>query len=559
MTTTWLVLAGIAVVLGVGAIVSARRRRALRRALMDGWGIAPERRRDLERIAAYHRFRAGEDGSRPPLDDRTWSDLDLDLVFAALDHTTSSVGRQILYHRLRTGSTPDERRALRAVADLVTSDAAARGDALLALSRLASSDAYRLWRLTVLGAIPTGRWFAVFPVLAGLVLVSAAAIPFWPQAVLVLIAAQVVNMATRAAVSWRLAAVLIPVRQIEPLVRAAEELLAVPGLAEAGGHRLAAADVGALTRLRRVARWSGRERSGQDELTGMLLELLNLLLLLDANALFFGGRELARKRDVFLRVLDGVGSLDFALAVASYRAGAGASIVPAFVPPGAELVITDARHPLLAEPVPNPIRLPAGHGLLLTGSNMSGKSTYVRTIGVAVVMAQALDACLAAGYAAPELVVASCIGRADNLVEGKSYYLAEVEAVLTLVRAAETSTPHLLLFDELFRGTNVIERLAAGESVLRAIAGPGKPHYVIAATHDGELVPRLAGAYLPFHFEGRIGPAGLEFDYRLAPGPASTRNAIDLLELNGAPAEIVELARRRAEELDRERGSGLPA
>ncbi len=181
---------------------------------------------------------------------------------------------------------------------------------------------------------------------------------------------------------------------------------------------------------------------------------------------------------------------------------------------------------------------------------MSGKTTYVRTIGVTVVMAQAINTCLATAYAAPQLVVASCIGRSDNLMEGKSYYLAEVEAVLELVRAAASDTPHLLLFDELFRGTNVVERLAAGEAVLLALTGPGKRHFVVAATHDGELVTRLRDTYLPFHFEGQLGRDGLDFDYRLKPGPATTRNAIDLLEVNGAPTEIVTRARRRAAELD---------
>jgi DNA mismatch repair ATPase MutS len=97
---------------------------------------------------------------------------------------------------------------------------------------------------------------------------------------------------------------------------------------------------------------------------------------------------------------------------------------------------------------------------------MSGKSTFLRTVGVTVVMAQTINTCLATAYEAPILNVRSCIGRADDLLTGKSYYIVEVEALLELVKASTDSAPHLFLLDELFRGTNAIERIAAGQAVL---------------------------------------------------------------------------------------------
>src|SRR5205814_197241 len=125
-----------------------------------------------------------------------------------------------------------------------------------------------------------------------------------------------------------------------------------------------------------------------------------------------------------------------------------------------------------------------GHGALITGSNMSGKSTCLRTVAVAAVMAQTINTCLATEYAAPILRVRSCIGRSDDLLAGKSYYIVEVESLLDLVRASETAAPHLFVLDELFRGTNAVERIAAGQAVLEALltgqTGP-TPHLVIAA------------------------------------------------------------------------------
>jgi DNA mismatch repair ATPase MutS len=155
-------------------------------------------------------------------------------------------------------------------------------------------------------------------------------------------------------------------------------------------------------------------------------------------------------------------------------------------------------------------------------------------------------------------VVRSCIGRADDPASGKSYYLVEVEAVLGLVTAARQAAPHLFLFDELFRGTNTIERIAAGEAVLAALLHSGaaqapSPHVVIAATHDQELVDLLRGLYVPYHFTDRVGDEGLIFDYELRSGPARTRSAIALLRLRGAPADLVAQATARANALDRSR------
>lgn len=88
--------------------------------------------------------------------------------------------------------------------------------------------------------------------------------------------------------------------------------------------------------------------------------------------------------------------------------------------------------------------------MLITGSNMSGKSTFLRTLGVTAVLAQTLNTCLAAEYYAPVFNVRSCIGRSDDLLSGKSYYIAEVESLLGLVEVSAHSAPHLFLLDELF-------------------------------------------------------------------------------------------------------------
>jgi DNA mismatch repair ATPase MutS len=136
------------------------------------------------------------------------------------------------------------------------------------------------------------------------------------------------------------------------------------------------------------------------------------------------------------------------------------------------------------------------------------------------------------------LRVRSFIGRSDDLAAGKSYYMVEAEAALDMVRTSASANPHLFIIDELFRGTNASERIAAAEAVLVELVRDHlilKPHSVILATHDGELADHLREDYAPYHLTDVVTPEGLSFDYGLRPGPSTTRNAITLLRLRGAP------------------------
>jgi DNA mismatch repair ATPase MutS len=314
-----------------------------------------------------------------------------------------------------------------------------------------------------------------------------------------------------------------------------------------------------LTRLRSIASWAGRDSTPAigGDLAALFFEYLNMLFWLDASALFFGARELQARAPELLRVIAAVGEVDAAVSVASYRAGTPGWTRPIFRPTGTAL-LSDVRHPLLRDAVPNSITLAPPHGVIITGSNMSGKSTFLRTVGVTAVLAQTINTCLARRYEAPMFAVRSCIGRADDPSTGKSYYLVEVESVLALVHAARGRVPHLMLFDELFRGTNAVERIAAGEAVLVSLLAPGadgrpSPHVVLVATHDQELVDLLDGIYAANHFTDTIDPTGLAFDYQLQPGAATTRNAIALLGQRGAPQDLVAHALARAQALDRAR------
>jgi hypothetical protein len=557
-----LVWAGIGVAMLFGAALVVRRRDRVARLakLRAEWGRARDVDRDMKAIAAYYSGRAMPESAGRGINDRTWDDLSMDDVFSVLDRTESVVGQQVLYARLRAVPVADHLAAFEALVARMGEDPPARERAQLVLGRLRAPAGYDLWWLAQPGSLDMTGWHILFPILGVSMVGAVALVPFWPAAVVVIPAGAIVNLMARRTVARRLRVAAGAFRQVAPLLAVAEALTSLDGPATASIIGSLSADGPRLSRLRRIASWAGRDSRAAvaGDIGALLFESLNLVFCLDASALFFGARELRAGAPELLRVVAAVGEVDAAVSVASYRAGTPGWTRPVFQPSSAPAALSGVRHPLLPDAVPNTIALAPPNGVIITGSNMSGKSTFLRTVGVTAVLAQTINTCLASRYEAPAFVVRSCIGRADDPATGKSYYLVEVETVLDLVHAARSTEPHLMLFDELFRGTNAVERIAAGEAVLAMIVTPGtdgrpSPHVVLVATHDQELVDLLQGIYTTYHFADTIDGAGLAFDYQLQPGPATTRNAIALLGQRGAPPELVSRALARAEILYRAR------
>jgi hypothetical protein len=214
------------------------------------------------------------------------------------------------------------------------------------------------------------------------------------------------------------------------------------------------------------------------------------------------------------------------------------------VAPEEELLAAERLgHPLLPAPVrvANDVTVgPAGTFLLVTGSNMSGKSTLLRALGVNIVLAQAGAPVCASALRLPPVRLGTSILVEDSLADGVSFFMAELLRIRTIVRDAEGGRggPRTFyLLDEILRGTNSRERRIAVQRVLAHLLEAGALGAV--STHDLELVevPELARACQAVHFRETLhsddeGPK-MTFDYQLRPGPATTANALVLLDLVG--------------------------
>lgn len=215
------------------------------------------------------------------------------------------------------------------------------------------------------------------------------------------------------------------------------------------------------------------------------------------------------------------------------------------------LDIRDGEHPLLPPGgvVANDLDLGAGARLaVVTGSNMSGKSTFLRMVALNSVLAQIGAPVRAGRLQVTPLRLYANINVHDSLADGKSYFLVEVERVHGILEAARGESFVLAVFDELFRGTNSTERLAASREIARFLAARGG--LFLLATHELELT-RLAfeeavEGIFALHFRDEIRDGRMVFPYRLYAGVGVAHNALRLLELSGYPADLVARARRHA-------------
>lgn len=252
------------------------------------------------------------------------------------------------------------------------------------------------------------------------------------------------------------------------------------------------------------------------------------------------------KRRAGRRVRDWLAAAGEAEALSAFAALAADNptwAAPDLDPAASALHGRDVGHPLLspATCVGNDVQIgPPGSFLLVTGSNMSGKSTLLKAVGLNAVLARAGAPVCARSLRLPPVRVVACMSVKDSLVRGESFFMAELRRLKHVVDAAEAGerARTLYLLDEVLQGTNSAERRIAARAVVRRLLASGAVGAV--TTHDLTLADAedLAAGSVPVHLTEFVGEGdeGLRFDYRLVPGVAEATNALRLLEIAGLGA-----------------------
>ena len=232
-----------------------------------------------------------------------------------------------------------------------------------------------------------------------------------------------------------------------------------------------------------------------------------------------------------------VGEFEAFSSLASYRYEHPDDVWPEIVEGPGLFDATGVGHPLIpaAHMVRNDVRLSADMQLLVvSGSNMSGKTTLLRTVGINAVLALAGAPVRAARLRLTPVAIGATLRIEDSLQEGRSRFFAEITRIRALADLAAGPRPLLFLLDELFHGTNSHDRLHGAAGVLRSLLARGA--IGVITTHDlaltaiaDDLTPRAANA----HFEDRFEGGQIHFDYRLRPGPVTRSNAIALMRAVG--------------------------
>jgi hypothetical protein len=233
-----------------------------------------------------------------------------------------------------------------------------------------------------------------------------------------------------------------------------------------------------------------------------------------------------------------VGKLEAYISVASYRCRVSNYCIPKFLNnKDKTLIVKNAVHPLLEDGVPNSITL-KNKGVILTGSNMAGKSTFMRTLATNILLSQSISMSLCDEYSGSFFRIISSLSLSDDVLSGTSYYLEECNSVLRILNSLDDEVPAFCIIDEIFKGTNPIERIAASKEILKYIMN--KNAISIVATHDLELAESCDDKYLRYYFCEDIDETeGLTFDFKLKLGICNTGNALKLLDFLGYPKEII--------------------
>ena len=514
------------------------------------WGQVPDQEySEKKREALRWYYRAHAQG-KTQIDDITWNDLDMDEIFYLLNHTESSIGEEYLYALLRMPETDSEKLIERnTLIHFFREHPEERMQMQLALSGLGKlrdvsiyeylnrteeiTDTSNLRHILCALAVPLSLGACVMAPLEGVVLLTA--VVFYNIFSYFKKKGEIGNYIQ---VLGYLLKILDFARESQKIT--AEELAEYTGSIGRVNKELAAFKRGAFLLV------SGSGFGGN--VADVVMDYVRMLTHVDLMKFNSMIRQIRTKKESFDTMFSHIGLLDSTIAVASFRQcmeESGICEPELSVCSGGSYVfhMENIYHPLVEEPVKNSIQVTGG--VLITGSNASGKSTFLKTVAINAILAQTVYTVLGDSYRGNYFAVYSSMALRDNIMGQESYYIVEIKSLKRIMDAMNPKLPILCFVDEVLRGTNTLERIASSSMILKWIVQQNAVCF--AATHDIELTHILEGMYENYHFTESIVEGDGRFDYLLHEGRAVSRNAIKLLEVIGYSEEVTRQAKAMAD------------
>jgi DNA mismatch repair ATPase MutS len=528
-------------VLYTGYTTRATRRRNLEK-IRAAWGNPKDESFHFDRIEKYSAL--AEDREFHHLTKQTIDDADLYEVFSVIDRTTSKVGQQYLFKKLiRPVNDMKALHQLDTDADLFAGHVPLREEVQKELEKLSSNDAYYIVSLLQNKLLDRPEWFRLLIISITAIVILSVLSVIYPVLLIFLIIPVTVNTFVHYWNKNKAFQFANSFPQLNVLIQVSDNISKKD---IRFSHKPAEKSVSALKPFQwKLGLLSLTSEGGiKDELSqvaGYFIELLKASLLIEVFTFFHLIKELEEKKESISILFNYIGGIDAAISVASLRAGTLKTCRPDLTAVKKELLVKNIYHPLVQDCVKNDLAV-RSKSVLITGSNMSGKTTFLRTLIVNSILAQTIYTCFADVFKTPALKQFSSIRIDDDLFEGKSYYFEEVNIMAYLIHEARSRDQNIFVLDEVFKGTNTIERIASAKAILSYLNHHN--NIVIVSTHDIELAGLLASEYDLYHFAETIENGRLHFDHTIKAGPLKTTNAIKILEMSNYPEEIVNEARQ---------------
>jgi hypothetical protein len=529
------------IILLIGLEINSRRK--LKEEVHQKWGKLPYQPRfDKEKSLkeawlTEKKFRSWQS----EVDDLTWYDLDMFEVFEGINLTYSSIGSEALYQRLRSFDFVKDQRLEQLIA-FYKEQPAVRERIQYQFARLGKKDGNftkqyladgqskkvgHIGLFTLLGLLPI---FGLILFLVGQVF-----------GLYLAIGSLVFNTIYYQVKKQTLETEINSMGYLVSTIATAKQLAKISSPLQAELQKN-------VKPLKDIPKFgiSFRVKTGSE--AEILFDYLNMMFMLPFISYHFVISKLGKKTDEAMKVWELLGELEVAAAVLNYRTYMPITCQPEFTSGG--VVAKDCYHPLLSEAVVNPVNW--HKNTLVTGSNASGKSTYVKSIAINCILAQSIQTVLAESFTLEHGHVLTSMAIEDDLFEGDSYFVSEIKSIKRLLDQVATKEHCYCFVDEILKGTNTIERIASSASVVKWLSE--YPSLAFVATHDIELTEILKNECENVHFEEQVTPEkGISFDFQLKEGPATTRNAIALLKVLDYPDKLVENAKEEATFFDQNR------
>lgn len=537
----------VALVTLIFAIGSSREKKA-KQAKIDN--VIKNYGRDNNRKYSYDELKAVkaylEHGNMCSIDDITWNDLDMDLIYKKINYCHSSAGDEYMYYILHNPKTEDyDWTDFEDKVNGISKDESLRKKLITAFYNMGRTGKYSIF--TYLDFLDGLKLWPVFSdLILDLLYIPAIVFCFFEPlyGVITVFIIVAISLETYFKKKRKIEPYIICFQYIYRILENSESLKTIESeilkneLTDLVNHEKN------LSSFRRFSSIVIGDLGSSP--LGVLLDYFKMITHVDLIKFRSMSECIRNNKQSIIDMLLIIGRIDCYLAIGEFRNNLGTYCVPELSENYKGLLVKDGVHPLISKPVANSVDI--SKSILLTGSNASGKSTFLKMLAVNCLLAQSVHTCSAKEYKAPYYRLFSSLSPKDNIVEGDSYYMAEIKALKRIIDASNQSdTPVIGFVDEILKGTNTIERISASSAIITNLIN--KNVLCIAATHDIELTSILKECD-NYHFEEIMSDDDIKFSYELLPGKASSRNAIKLLDIMGYGKDIIKAAYERVDSFE---------